>query len=67
MQIDFQRNKYKDANNEARRFYYDYIEGEGSPYITFKVFNELYNLWIFDLRSQKDNFQSQPIPEKFMF
>ena len=61
MQIDFERNKYNDAYNEVRRFYKDYIQGEGSPYITFKDFKELYPLWVFDLRAQKDNFQSQPI------
>ena len=67
MQIDFERNKYNDAYNEIRRFYKDYIQGEGSPYITFKDFKEIYPLWVFGLRAQKENFQSQPIQVKFKF
>ena len=66
-QIDFTRNKYNEPYNEIRKFYKDYIGGEGSPYITFKDFKELYPLWIFDLRSQKDNPASQPIQVKFKF
>ena len=42
-------------------------KGEGSPYITFKDFKELYNLWVFDLRAQKDNPSAQPIQVEFNF
>ena len=65
--IDFDRNKYNDAYNEVRRFYKDYIKGEGSPYITFKEFKEIYNLWVFDLRAQKQNPSAQPIKVNFTF
>ena len=34
-QVDFERNRYNEPYNEIRRFYKDYIKGEGSPYITF--------------------------------
>ena len=54
MQIDFDRNKYNESFNEVRRFYKDYIQGEGAPYITFKDY-KIYPLWVFDLRAQKDN------------
>ena len=64
-QVDFERNKYNEPYNEIRRFYKDYIKGEGSPYITFKDFKELYNLWVFDLRAQKDNPSAQPISIHF--
>ena len=66
-QVDFDRNKYNEPYNEIRRFYKDYIKGEGSPYITFKDFKELYNLWVFDLRAQKDNPSAQPISINFKF
>ena len=66
-QVDFTRNKYNEPYNEIRRFYKDYIKGEGSPYISFKDFKELYNLWVFDLRDQKDNPSSQPISVEFKF
>ena len=68
-QIDFDRNKYNDAYNEVRRFYKDYIQGEGSVLILhFKDFKEIYPLWVFDLRAQKDAIlQSQPIQVKFKF
>ena len=42
-QVDFDRNKYNEPYNEIRRFYRDHIKGEGSPYLKFKDFNELYN------------------------
>ena len=66
-QVDFERNKYNEPYNENRRFYKDYIKGEGSPYKTFKDFKELYNLWVFDLRAQKDNPSAQPIQVNFKF
>ena len=66
-QVDFERNKYNEPYNEIRRFYKDYIKGEGSPYITFEDFKELYNLWVFDLRAQKDNPSAQPISINFKF
>ena len=66
-QVDFDRNKYNEPYNEIRRFYKDYIRGEGSPYITFKDYKELYNLWVFDLRAQKDNPSAQPIQVNFKF
>ena len=40
-QVDFQRNKYNDLYNEIRRFYKDFIKGEGSPYITYKDFKRI--------------------------
>ena len=66
-QIDYQRNKYNEAYNEVRRFYRDYIKGEGSPYISFKDFKELHNHYVFDLRAQKDNPSAQPIRVNFKF
>ena len=66
-QVDFTKNKYNEPYNEIKRFYKDYIKGEGGPYITFKDFKELYNLWVFDLRNQKDNPSSQPISVDFKF
>ena len=36
-QVDFERNKYNDLYNEVRRFYKDFIQGEGSPYIVLKI------------------------------
>ena len=60
-QIDYQRNKYNEVYNEFGRFHKDYIEGGGSPYISFKDFKELYNHYVFDLRAQKDNSAAQPI------
>ena len=66
-QIYFERNKYNEPYNEIRRFYKDYIKGEGSPYITFKDFKSLYNLWVFDLRARKDNPSAQPIQGNFKF
>ena len=66
-QVDFNRNKYNEPYNEIHRFYKDYIKGEGSPYITYKDFKELYNLWVFDLRAQKDNPSAQPISVRFKF
>ena len=66
-QVDFNRNKYNEPYNEIRRFYKDYIKGEGAPYITFKDFKELYNLWVFDLRAQKENPSAQPIRVNFKF
>ena len=66
-QVDFDRNMYNEPYNEIRRFYKDYIKGEGSPNISFKEFKELYNLWVFDLRNQKDNPSSQPISVDFKF
>ena len=66
-QIDYQRNKYNEAYNEVRRFYKDYIKGEGSPYISFKIFKELYNHYVFDLRAQKENPSAQPIRVNFKF
>ena len=58
---------YNEPYNEIRRFYKDYIKGEGSPNISFKDFKKLYNLWVFDLRNQKDNPSSQPISVDFKF
>ena len=66
-QVDFNRNKFNEPYKEVRRFYKDYIKGEGPPYITFKDFKELYNLCVFDLRAQKDNPSAQPIRLKFIF
>ena len=66
-QVDFTRNKYNEPYNEIRRFYKDYIKGEGSPYISFKDFKELYNIWVFDLRDQKYNPSSQPFSIEFKF
>ena len=66
-QVDFNRNKYNEPYNEIRRFYKDYIKAEGSPYITYKDFKELYNLWVFDLRAQQDNPSAQPISVGFKF
>ena len=66
-QVDFERNKYNEPYNEIRRFYKDYIKGEGSPYITFKDFKEIYNLWVFDLRAQKETPSPQPIQVNFKF
>ena len=66
-QVDFNRNKYNEPFNEIIRFYKDYIKGEGAPYITFKDFKMLYNLWVFDLRAQKDNPSAQPIRVNFKF
>ena len=66
-QIDFKRNKHNEPDNEVRRFYKDYIKGEGAPYISFKDFKELYNLYVFDLRAQKDNPSAQPIRVNFKF
>ena len=59
-QVDFERNKYNDLYNEVRRFYKDFIHGEGSPYISFKDFKELYPFIIFDLLNPyKQNFDSE--------
>ena len=66
-QIDYQRNKYNEPFNEVRRFYKDYINGEGAPYITFEDFKELYNLYVFDLRAQRGNPPAQPIRLNFKF
>ena len=66
-QVDIDTNKYNEPYNEVRRFYKGYIQGEGAPYITFKDFKELYNLWVFDLRAQKDNPSAQPIQVNFKF
>ena len=66
-QIDFNRNKYNEVYNEVRRFYKDYIKGEGAPSISFKDFKEIYNLYVFDLRAQKDNPSAQPIRLNFKF
>ena len=66
-QVDFNRNEYNEPYNEIGRFYKDYIKGEGSPYTTFKDFKELYILWVFDLRAQKDNPSAQPIMVNFKF
>ena len=40
---------------------------EVAPYITYKDFKELYNLWNFDLRAQNDNVSAQPISVKYKF
>ena len=66
-QIGFQRNKYNEPYNEIRRFYKDYIKGERAPYISFKDFKVLYNLYVFDLRAQKDNLSAQPVRPAFKF
>ena len=66
-QVDFERNKYNDLYNEVRRFYKDFIHGEGSPYISFKDFKELYPFVIFDLRHQKDVVSSQSVQARFRF
>ena len=66
-QVHFDRNKYNEPYKEIRRFYKDYIKGEGSPYMIYKDFKELYNLWVFDLRADKDNPSAQPIIVKFKF
>ena len=66
-QVDFTRNDYNEVYNEIRRFYKDYIKGEGSPYISFKDSKGLYNLWVFDLRNQKNSPSSQPISVEFKF
>ena len=66
-QVDFERNKYNDLYNEVRRFYKDFIHGEGSPYISFKDFRELYPFIIFDLRANKDMVSSQSVQAKFRF
>ena len=34
-QVDFERNKYNDLYNEVRRFYKDFIQGEGSTLYIF--------------------------------
>ena len=66
-QVDFERNKYNDLYNEVRRFYKDFIQAEGAPYISFKEFKELYPLVIFDLRHQKDVVSSQSVQARFRF
>ena len=66
-QVDFDRNKYNEPYNGIYRFYKEYIRSEGRPSISFKDFKELYNLWVFDLRAQKDNPSAQPISVKFKF
>ena len=66
-QIDFERNKYNDLYNEVRRFYKDFLHGEGSPYISIKDFKELYPFVIFDLRNQKDVVSSQSVQARFRF
>ena len=66
-QVDFERNKYNDLYNEVRRFYKDFIKGEGSPYISFKDFKELYPFIIFDLRANKDMVSSQSVQARFRF
>ena len=66
-QVDFERNKFNDLYNEVRRFYKDFIKGEGSPYISFKVFKELYPFIIFDLRANKDMLSSQSVQARFRF
>ena len=66
-QKDFNRNKNNEPYNEIRQFYKDYIKGEGSPYITFKEFKELYNLYVFDLRAQKHIPAAQLIGVNFKY
>ena len=66
-QVDFNRNKYNEPYNEIRRFYKDYIKGEGAPYLSFNDFKELYTLYVFDIRAQKDNPSAQPIRVNFKF
>ena len=66
-QVDFNRNRYNEAYNEVKRFFKDYIHGEGSSYISFKNFKKLYPLWVFDLRAQRHNDSDQPIQVKFKF
>ena len=50
-----------------RRYYKDYVKTEGSPFIKFRDFKELYNLWVLDSRAQKENPSAQPISIHFKF
>ena len=52
-QIDFERNKYNDVYNEMRRFYKDFIGRQGTPYISYKDFKELYPCLFYDLEITK--------------
>ena len=70
-QVDFERNKYNDLYNEVRRFYKDFIHGEGAPYIiiikilknyTHLLFSilELIKIW-FLLNLYKQNLDSDVV------
>ena len=59
--LDYTRNKYNDAYEAVRNYYYDFMEGKSSPYLTFKDLKTLYPFLLFDLRAQKEYLASQPI------
>ena len=68
MQIDYNRNNYDEPYNELKRFKKEYI-GEQSlpPFITYKEFKDLYNLYVFDIRNQKEHLSAQQLQIKFQF
>lgn len=68
MQIDYNRNNYVQPYDELKRFKKEYI-GEQSlgPFVTYKEFKDLYNLYVFDIRNQKEHLSAQQIQIKFQF
>ena len=68
MSLDYNINKYSDAYRELKKFKKEYI-GEQSlnPYITYKEFKDLYNIYVFDIRNQKAHLSAQQLQVKFTF
>ena len=66
--LDYLRNDYDDGYNEVLKFFREYVgEQTVTPYITFQDFKEKYNLYLFDLRNQRDHIASQQVTATFKF
>ena len=67
MQLNYANCKYYDAYNNIEEFKSQYLLSKNPPFISFDDYKTMYNIYVFDLRYQKEEFSAQPIQLNFKF
>jgi hypothetical protein len=66
--LDYDRNNYNDAYEAIKRIKEEHFGvKELPPLINYKEFKDLYNIYVFDIRNQKEHLSAQQITINFQF
>ena len=66
--LDYPRNNFHEAYYQIENFFLKHTEDRVlKPFIGLNSFKESYNLYVFDISSQKDHIDAQPITVDFKF
>ena len=65
--VDYTVGDYDEAYRFVKEFKSHYLSSPHQPFITYREFKSLYNIYVFDLRFQKEEMSAQPIELNFKF